>query len=78
MDEMRELLEHVARGDATRESIPSHLQDAFAEAERRGWIRDAGTSQRGHGNLTAAPVMTHVVLEGAGEAELARLRSGIT
>jgi hypothetical protein len=76
MAEMRELLEHVARGDATRQSIPDHLQDAFAEAEVQGWIVDAGTAHSGHGNQDLArTVIRRVILTDAGQAELARRRS---
>jgi hypothetical protein len=76
MAEMRELLEHVARGDATRQRIPDRLRDAFAEAEEQGWVVAAGTAHSGHGNQDLArTAITRVILTDAGQAELARRRS---
>jgi hypothetical protein len=76
MAEIRALLEHIARGDATRQNIPRHLRDAFAEAERNRWLVDAGTAHSGHGNhdLTRT-LISRVILTESGEAELARRRS---
>jgi hypothetical protein len=76
MVEIRELLEHIARGDATRQNIPRHLRDAFTEAERNRWVVDAGTVHSGHGNHDLSrPVISRVILTDAGQAELARRRS---
>jgi hypothetical protein len=73
---MRELLEYVARGDATRPSIPDHLRDAFAGAELQGWVVDAETPDSGHGNHDlGGTTITRVILTDAGQAELARRRS---
>jgi hypothetical protein len=76
MAEIRELLEYVARGDATRQSIPDDLRDAFAQAEVHGWVVDAAAPHSGHGNQDQAGTMiTRVILTDAGQAELARHRS---